>query len=98
MRRRKILVAMWSGCLLPALAAGGSQRAGGGRQGVAKVKLELRLPRDRFLVGENVSVELRLTNTGTAPVAVPALRSDANPQPVYRLAGPGYAEGATFTY
>jgi hypothetical protein len=62
------------------------------------VKLDLRVPRERFLLGESVSVELTLTNTGTAPVEVPKLRSTLNPQPAYRLTGPGFAEGAWFTY
>ena len=54
------------------------------------MKLELRVPRERFLLGESVSVELTLTNTGTVPVEVPKLRSTLNPQPVYRLTGPGF--------
>jgi hypothetical protein len=97
-RRRNIFVALSSGCLLLAFAAGAQQRSSGRRQGVAKVKLDLRVPRERFLLGEDVSVELTLTNTGTAPVAVPKLKSTLNPQPVYRLTGPGLAEGVSLTY
>jgi hypothetical protein len=58
----------------------------------------MHVPRDRFLLGENVSVDLTLTNTGTAPVEVPKLQSTLNSQPVYRLAGPGFAAGVSFTY
>lgn len=62
------------------------------------MKLDLHVPRERFLLGENVSVELTLTNTGAAPIQVPKLRSTLNTQPVYRLTGPGFPDGVSFTY
>jgi hypothetical protein len=60
--------------------------------------MDLHVSRESFLLGETVSIELTLTNTGTAPVEVPKLRSTLNTQPVYRLTGPGFPEGVSFTY
>ena len=60
--------------------------------------LELILPRDVYLTGENVDVDVRLTNTGTVAIDVPSLNSRQNPQPVYSLRGPSYPDGFTFNF
>jgi hypothetical protein len=62
------------------------------------MKLELVLPRDLFLTGENVTIDVRLTNTGTAAVDAPTLDSPSNAQPVYRLQGPSYPDGVSFNF
>jgi hypothetical protein len=62
------------------------------------MKLELILPRDFYLTGENVDVDVRLTNTGTVAIDVPTLDSRQNPQPVYSLRGPSYPDGLTFNF
>ncbi len=61
------------------------------------VKLELTIPRDRFLLGESISVGIRLENTGAATAEVPKLKSMENTQPVYRIEGPSFPTGASFT-
>src|SRR6266849_2558938 len=60
------------------------------------MKLELFLPRDLYLTGEDISLDIQLTNTGTAAVDAPRLASPENPQPVYLLRGPSYPNGVTF--
>lgn len=57
------------------------------------VKLEIRLPKQHFVLGEQIDVEARLTNTGDTAVEVPALASETNLQPIYRLTGPGLPAG-----
>ncbi|MGA7236198.1 MAG: hypothetical protein WBY44_10990 [Bryobacteraceae bacterium] len=61
------------------------------------VKLELSLGRDRFLLGESISVDIRLENTGLRAMDVPMLKSVQNSQPVYRLEGPSYPKGVAFS-
>ncbi|NMO17212.1 hypothetical protein HPC49_13155 [Pyxidicoccus fallax] len=62
------------------------------------MKLELQLPKDRFLAGESIDVDLRLTNTGPSSVEAPLLKDEANDFPVYTLTGPGFPQGETFSY
>ncbi len=62
------------------------------------MKLELVLPRSLYLVGENIDVDVRFTNTGTVAIDVPILDSPHNPQPVYHLRGPSYPEGISFSF
>lgn len=62
------------------------------------MKLELHIPRKRYLLGENVSVDLRLTNTGSAAIQAPELFNTLNSQPVYRLTGPSIDQSVAFTY
>src|SRR5947209_17712847 len=61
------------------------------------VKLELRVPREQFLLGESISVEVRLVNTGAQAVDAPKLKNVQNTQPVYHLKGPSYPKGTTFS-
>lgn len=61
------------------------------------MKLELSVGRDRFLLGESISVDIRLKNTGAQAVEVPKLKNVQNTQPVYRLEGPSYPKGVTFS-
>jgi len=60
------------------------------------MKLELILHRDLFLTGENIDVDMELTNNGHTAVDAPILDSPQNAQPVYRLQGPSYTGGLTF--
>jgi hypothetical protein len=62
------------------------------------MKLELVLPRDVYLTGENIDIDIRLTNTETAAIDVPTLDSPQNPQPVYHLRGPSYPQGVSFNF
>ncbi|MBS1824844.1 MAG: hypothetical protein JST93_05960 [Acidobacteria bacterium] len=62
------------------------------------MKLELVLPRGEYLLGEQISVDIRLTNTSGAGVEVPNLTDRAGTQPVYQLRGPAYPEGVTFRF
>ncbi|MFN7938294.1 MAG: hypothetical protein U0R19_33505 [Bryobacteraceae bacterium] len=63
-----------------------------------KMKLELVLPRTEYLLGEPISLDVRLTNMGTAAVEVPNLTERGSRQPVYRLQGPAYPDGVTFRF
>lgn len=61
------------------------------------MKLELSLPRTRFVVDETLEVSVRLHNDGPTPVSVPdPLRNDAW-QPSYVLTGPAFPEGRRFS-
>jgi hypothetical protein len=62
------------------------------------MKLELVLLRDVYLTGENVDIDVRLTNTGTVPVDAPTLDSPQNPQPVYHLRRPSAPQGVKFNF
>jgi hypothetical protein len=66
-------------------------------EGRASVKLELKVTPDTLLLGGRISVEIRLTNTGAQPVDAPKLKNVQNTQPVYRLVGPSYPDGVTFS-
>lgn len=69
-----------------------------GAQRRSTMELELILPRRLYLTGEQISVDIQLTNTGTVAVDAPTLDSPANSQPVYRLQGPSYPHGVTFNF
>ena len=61
------------------------------------MKIELTLPRARFVAGGTVEVTLRLHNDGVAPVRVPdPFRNDAW-QPTYVLTGPAFPQGRRFS-
>jgi len=62
------------------------------------MKFELILPRELYLTGENISVDVRLTNTGQAAVDAPRLVARENAQPVYTLRGPSYPNGVSFNF
>lgn len=61
------------------------------------MKLELNLAREQFLLGESIDVGMRLRNTGAQAVQAPKLRSPQNTQPVYRIEGPSFPGGQTFS-
>ena len=61
------------------------------------VKLELNVTREHFLLGESISVEIHLKNSGTEAIDAPKLKNVQNTQPVYRLEGPSYPHGVTFS-
>ncbi len=61
------------------------------------MKLELTLPRARFLVEQTIDATLRLDNDGAAPVRVPdPFRNDAW-QPAYVITGPEFPGGRRFS-
>ena len=61
------------------------------------MKIELSLPRPRFVVDETIEVTLRLFNDGPAPVRVPdPFRNDAW-QPTYVITGPEFPAGKQFS-
>jgi len=62
------------------------------------MKLELILPREQYLLGERINLDLRLTNPGKTAVEVPALTGRGSAQPVYRLRGPAYPDGVSFHF
>jgi hypothetical protein len=62
------------------------------------MKLELILTRDLYLTGENINVDIQLTNTGSTAVDAPRLASRENAQPVYLLRGPSHPNGVTFNF
>jgi hypothetical protein len=88
----KLATAFGIACLLTSLGA----QQNSTKQGRSTMKLELNLPRELYLTGEKVNVDVRLTNTGQASVSAPLLdRLDAS-QPVYVLRGPSYPSGVSF--
>lgn len=61
------------------------------------MRIELSLPRSRFMVDETIEVTLRLHNDGAATARVPdPFRNDAW-QPSYVLTGPQFPGGRTFS-
>ncbi len=61
------------------------------------MKIELSLPRTRFVVDEAMEVRVRLHNDGAAPVRVPdPFRNDAW-QPTYAITGPAFPQGRRFS-
>jgi hypothetical protein len=61
------------------------------------MKLELTLPRARFVVEETIEATLRLHNDGAEPVRVPdPFRNDAW-QPTYVITGPEFPQGRRFS-
>src|SRR5215467_619020 len=83
---RQLAAAVWIASALADLSA----------QRRSTMKLELVLHRDLFLTGENIDVDVQLTNNGQTAVDAPILDSPQNAQPVYRLQGPAYPGGVTF--
>src|SRR5262245_14154099 len=55
----------------------------------APVKIELQLAKGAFVQGENIDVDVAITNTGAAPVMAPVPSAQSNAQPLYWLTGPG---------
>jgi hypothetical protein len=62
------------------------------------MKLELILPRELYLTGETIDVDIELTNTGKTAVDAPTLATRGNTQPDYRLQGPAYPQGVSFNF
>lgn len=61
------------------------------------MRIELSLPRDRFVVDESVELHVRLHNDGPAPVRVPDPFSNDAWQPAYVVTGPAFPLGHRFT-
>ena len=85
---RQLAAVCWFACALADLFA---QRS-------STMKLELTLPRDLYLTGEKVDVDIELTNTGKTAVDAPTLATKGNTQPVYHLQGPAYPNGVSFNF
>src|ERR1700691_5755184 len=85
---RQFAAAVWFACALADLCA----------QRRSTIKLELILTRDLYLTGENINVDIQLTNTGSTAVDAPRLASRENAQPVYLLRGPSHPNGVTFNF
>jgi hypothetical protein len=60
------------------------------------INLELDLPSNRLYCGEDIPVELRISNTGTSVIEVPDGTFMANATPLYHLVGPSYPRGVYF--
>jgi len=61
------------------------------------MKIELSLPRPRFVVDETIEVTLRLHNDGTEPVRVPDPFRNTAWQPTYVITGPEFPAGRRFS-
>ena len=61
------------------------------------MKIELSLPRPRFVVDETIEVTLRLHNDGTLPVRVPDPFRNTAWQPTYVITGPAFSAGKRFS-
>ncbi len=95
--RRTALFCFAGGLLSPAAWNVAYGRARDRRGEGNNVKLELHLPRTKFLAGEKISVDVRLTNTSSAPVQVANLDSRTNPQPTYTLKSSAHSEAISFS-
>lgn len=62
------------------------------------MKIEVRLAKSAYLLGETIAVDVFLTNTGTTAVDVPVPSERTNWQPSYSLLAPGQAQPATFSF
>lgn len=62
------------------------------------MQLDLLLPKDRFLIGETISLLVTLTNTDAQPIQIPDPFHSDNWQPTYTITGPSYPEGYTFSF
>ncbi len=80
--------------LLGLLAGLGGMNA----EGRSTMKLELEMPRVRYLTGESIPVDVKLSNLGSKAVASPGLASPDSAQPVYTLTGPAYPQGTAITF
>jgi hypothetical protein len=60
--------------------------------------LEIRIqsPQASYVSGENIQVEVVLTNTGTAPVTLPLLNDPYGPQPYFVISGPSFPKAHRF--
>jgi hypothetical protein len=61
------------------------------------MKIELSLPRSRFVVDQTMELTLRLYNDGVAPVRVPDPFRNDGWQPTYLITGPAFPEGRRFS-
>lgn len=62
------------------------------------MKIEIELPRARFLAGEAMPLAVAITNRGRKTVEVPDPAANPNAQPVYHLKGPACPEGRSFSF
>lgn len=62
------------------------------------MKLELSLPKNAFVLGEHIDVDVRVVNTGSEAVELPLPSSPSNSELTYTLGGPAYPESTTFSY
>jgi hypothetical protein len=81
---------------LAAAIAGGSQAQSPIRS--TALKLHIESPKDRFIVKEQILVNIRIENTGAAPVSVPTITDNRNHALVYELTGPSVAAVHRFHY
>lgn len=63
-----------------------------------KVDISLKLAKDSFIVGEDMQLQVGVSNLGSAPVQIQNPFHGDNWQPVYTLVGPGAAPGRSFSF
>ena len=73
--------------------AASPQRAAG-----AKVTIQLNLAKNSFTVGEDIEVEVSVTNPGGQAIQIPDPFHRDNWQPVYTLTGPEFPGGKRFSF
>lgn len=63
----------------------------------SSVKIEIKFPKDRFVVGEDLPMGVEIANDGKAPVRLPDPFNNNNWQPTYSISGPAFPDGMTFS-
>ena len=62
-----------------------------------KMDIQLKLKQAHYVIGEEIELQVTLTNNTNAPFAVPHPGDMRNWEPSYKLTGPSYPEGAAFS-
>ena len=102
MRRRTFALAV---CFIGLLVLFMAARSGYGsamaqtkeqrRTGNIKFTIRLEPAGTSYVAGEDILLELRLENRGSAPVSLPDPEKNANSQPAYTVTGPAFPDGIT---
>src|ERR1700745_3930932 len=66
--------------------------------GAPRVQIQLQIPNDRFIVGEDIALHVSVTNDAAGDVSIPDPFYRDNWQPTYTITGPASPGGRTFSF
>lgn len=62
------------------------------------MRIQIELPKQRFVAGESMNATVKIVNDGSGPIDVPDPQINENWQPTYTVQGPAYEKGYTFSF